>query len=350
MKGVTHYFFAAALVSLIPMVMQLSVYEKAFIIVLGAVAGILPDYIDFKIVKYLWRIDEEITPEWPIPDARRISEKIAQVIDEAWEKKRIINVQIHTIKTGPNTWRRWYIHLNPETKKVVVGIGPIQTFSGREFSNTVEDIPPEKRKGEASFNASLKYDYKDRTIKISILSGPTVAFVPRDDHVEVVFLPWHRCCSHSFTMGAVLSLLVIGFSLIFLQSLTHSLINGLAFFVGYASHIISDQLGFMGSNLLWPITKNRTPGFKLAESMDPYANFILFWLSITTLFWQMNASIPNPISFPLTIAVGSILIPVSYVLIVIIPIVLAVLLRKKFWKSHEDPYLKNLLSEELYSM
>ena len=46
--------------------------------------------------------------------------------------------------------------------------------------------------------------------------------------------------------------------------------------VGYASHILSDHLGHMGSNLFWPITKSRTPGLKLTESADPYSNFAVF--------------------------------------------------------------------------
>ena len=349
MKGVTHYFFAAALVSLIPLVMQLSVYDKAFIIVLGAVAGILPDYIDFKIIKYLWRVDEEILPDWPIPDAKKISSRLAELVDEAWNKKREINVQLHTIKTGPNTWRRWYVHFDPDNKRVVVGFGPIQTFSGREFSNTIEDIPPEKRVGEAKFSAPLKYDYKDRTVKISILSGPMISLVPKDDHVEIVFLPWHRCCSHSFTMGALISLIVFGVSLLFLP-LLHSIINGIAFFVGYASHVISDQLGYMGSNIFWPFTKERKPGLKLAESMDPYANFILFWLSLTTLFWMMNISVPRPVSFPWTITVLGFSVSISYLLIAILPIVLAIILRRIYWRPTEDPYLRNILSEEQYSL
>ncbi|MEX0567862.1 MAG: hypothetical protein Q6363_001715, partial [Candidatus Njordarchaeota archaeon] len=208
MKGVTHYFVAAALVSMLPMVMWLTVYEKSFIIVLGAIAGILPDYIDFKIVRFLWPIDDEIIPDWPIPDAQEIANKIARIIDETWEQKRPFNLQLHTIKTGPSTWRRWYVHFDTDKKLVKVGIGPIQTFGGKIFEASIEDIPPEKRVGEARFSAPLVYGYKDKTIKIRILSGPLISFVPKEDHIEVVFLPWHRHASHSVTLAGLLSFIV----------------------------------------------------------------------------------------------------------------------------------------------
>lgn len=349
MKGVVHYFIAAAAASLIPMVMELSIYEKAFVILFAAIAGILPDYIDFKLVRFFWRVDEEIIPDWPIPDTKKIARRVAELIDKAWNEKRTINVQFHTIKVGPSTWRRWYVHLNPDKKKVIVGVGPIQTFGGRDFLSTVEDIPPEMRVGEASFEAPLKYDYKDRTIKVSILVGPMVAFKPKEDKIEVVFLPWHRSFSHSFTLGAFISAIFLGILLLLGWTFDIAKIYALAFFVGYASHVVSDHLGYMGSNLFWPFTKERTPGLKLAESIDPYLNFGTFWTMMAILIWQMNYSInPPPIDFSITF--GELFIPayISYpVIAVLIPWIILLTLRKYFWKPSEDPVLRNLLREEL---
>ncbi len=348
MRGVTHYFFAAALVSLIPPVMLMAVYEKSFIIVLAAIAGILPDYIDFKIIRFLWRVDEEIIPEWPIPNTERIAKRIAELIDEAWEKMRTINVQIHTIKTGPNTWRRWYIHFDPTKQKVKVGIGPIQTFGGRIFEATIEDIPEDMRVGEAKFSAPLVYGYKDRTVKISILTGPMISFVPREDHLEVVFLPWHRYMSHSIPLAGLFSIITLLIALLLGAPMSKAAIYAVAFFVGYISHIISDQFGYMGSNLFWPFTKRRVEGMKIAESMDPYANFLLFWISATILVWQMNTSItPRPISFPWTYTILGAEICIGYILfLMIIPSILIIVARFLFWKPKGDPYLRNLLEEE----
>lgn len=348
MKGVTHYFFAAALASLIPTLMIMAVYEKSFIIVLAAIAGILPDYIDFKIVRFLWRVDEEIIPEWPIPNASRIAEKIAKLIDEVWEKKKVINVQIHTIKTGPSTWRKWFIYIDPDRQRIKVGIGPIQTFGGRTFDATIEEVPPDKRVGEAKFSAPLRYGYKDRTIEVSILTGPMVAFAPTDDHVEVVFLPWHRYASHSIILAGGLSSIVFLVALLFGISSFKALMYSIAFFVGYTSHILSDQFGHMGSNLFWPFTKKRIEGLKITESADPYANFLLFWLSTMILLWQMNSAIsPKPITFPWTYTILGVEISIAYLLfLVAIPSIIIIIARVLFWKPRGDPYLRNLLREE----
>ena len=347
MRGVTHYFIAAALVSLIPSVMWLAIHEKSFIIVLGAIAGILPDYIDFKIVRFLWRVDEEILPEWPFPDPERVAKKVAELIDKAWMERRTINVQFHTIKTGPNTWRRWYVYLDPDKQIVRVGIGPVQTFGGRDFPATMEDVPEDRRVGEAKFNAPLVYGYKDRTIKISILTGPMVAFTPRQDHVEVIFLPWHRYMSHSFTLAGMLSLAVLAIALMLGSTLYMASLYALVFFVGFSSHIITDHFGYMGSNFFWPITKRRVEGFKWMESMDPYANFAAFWLSLTILFWQMNVSVDQSIQFPWTYEVLGVTISLFYlVVIMVVPVILILLLRAKFWHPKGDPYLRNILGEE----
>jgi len=127
-----------------------------------------------------------------------------------------------------------------------------------------------------------------------------------------------------------------------------SALYSVAFMVGYASHILSDHLGHMGSNLFWPITKSRTPGLKLTESADPYSNFAVFWLSITTLFWQMNAYVPEPIVFPWILKLGAITISMFYaVIIMILPALLILILRHKYWRPSSDPYLENLLREEL---
>jgi len=329
--------------------MYMAVYEKSFIIVLGAIAGILPDFLDFKIIKFFWPIDDEIIPDWPIPDSEKIAKEIAAIIDNVWENKKPYTIQIHTIKTGPNTWRRWYIHLDPDNKKVKVGIGPIQTFGGRPFEATMEEIPKEKRVAEASFNAPLIYNYKDRTIKMKILSGPTVSFVPKENGVEVVFLPWHRYISHSFVVGGIFSIFVMLIMLALGSTFYRAYIYGLAFFVGYSSHILTDQPGHMGSNLFWPFTKKRIEGLKITESADPFANLGTFWTAIAILLWQMNSVIePQPITFPWTYNILGAQISLFYILVFIsIPWLIIIVLRQILWKPTGDPYLRDLFLEEV---
>ncbi|MEX2690705.1 MAG: metal-dependent hydrolase [Candidatus Njordarchaeia archaeon] len=348
MKGVVHYFVAAAIVSLLPFVMELSVEQKSLIIVLGAIAGLLPDYIDFKIAKFFERVDEEILPDWPYPDSQKIARKIAMMIDESWNTKKTLNLQLHTIKVGPNLWRKWYVTFDSERKKVKVMVGPITTTGGKDFPETINDIPEELRKGEADFNAPLFYRYKDNVIKMRAFTGPMIAFKPTEDYLEVEFLPWHRRWSHSITIAAVFSMILWVLSYILTLDINITNIITLAFFVGYNTHIITDQPGYMGSNLFWPITKKRIRGFKIAESMDPFMNFFTFYLAIMILLWQMNTAItPHPIDFALKF--GSLVIPsiISFIILwVMLPEAVILLLRKRYWKPPKDPFLEELFKDE----
>ena len=102
--------------------------------------------------------------------------------------------------------------------------------------------------------------------------------------VEIDFLPWHRNGSHSLTVGALLAGIA-------------SLWNGRAgvvIFGAYVVHIIEDQLGHMGTNLLFPFTKKRTPGLKMMRFGDAFPNFGCVWLCGLLIFWNLYAAIPDP--------------------------------------------------------
>ena len=52
-------------------------------------------------------------------------------------------------------------------------------------------------------------------------------------------------------------------------------------------HVVEDQLGHMGSNIFYPITKLRTPGLGWMHSGDGIANFLTVWISCLLIFWNL---------------------------------------------------------------
>jgi membrane-bound metal-dependent hydrolase YbcI (DUF457 family) len=58
--------------------------------------------------------------------------------------------------------------------------------------------------------------------------------------------------------------------------------------LGYAVHVIEDQLGAMGSNLVWPLTRVRTPGLNLIRSGDAIPNFLTVWTACALTLFNLD--------------------------------------------------------------
>jgi len=155
---------------------------------------------------------------------------------------------------------------------------------------------PGLAEGRASVDARILHTY-DAETKIDIFSGPSLAFERADDAVEVTFLPWHRAWTHSLFMAGLLG--AAGFLI--------APVYGLAMALAALAHIVEDQMGFMGSNLLFPLTRKRAMGLKLLRSGDAIPNFLAVWVSLAVILLNLDRFSEAPV------------IPVwPYVLVVIV--------------------------------
>ncbi len=119
------------------------------------------------------------------------------------------------------------------------------------------------------------------------MSGPSFGFFRRGENIESIFLPWHRQWSHSFTMGLFLG--IIGFLLFsFIYNLQKGLVFGLIIALSFNAHVACDLLGFMGGNLLFPFTKDRSSGFKVMKASNPLGNFLVIWGSMVVTLFNLN--------------------------------------------------------------
>ncbi len=313
MKGFTHFISGIAVASFFPQAVHMASQEQSFILCLGGIFGIMPDTLDFKFARYFHKSDFEIRPDPANLDARIIAEGVAQAINKAIKEGRG-TVQLHTMQLASNRWRSYTLGFDSASSEVVVEIGPEVDTGQIPFEGT-------ELKDPARASARVKVDCEffqqfDKKSQIAIMTGPCFEFVKRETgKVEIVFLPWHRTWSHSFTLGLLIALIVGLFTWFMvpegpnpeLYSVPRWLLYPLIILFGSMVHIIEDSTGFMGNNLFYPFTKDRTNGLGLMSAAEAIPNFLFVWTSIIAIMYNLDRfrwapeatppGIENPVTF-----------------------------------------------------
>ena len=287
MKGIAHFLTGVALSTFLPDVVGHAA-AGGLLPVLGGVAGLLPDTLDFKVVRFFERHDVAIDPG-PEPDAGMIASEIARTMQQAFRSGRTRSVMLHTVREGADLWRQYVVRIGPAAGSVGVQIGPL-------VSTAQVAVPgSEPRTGCWASVSSGVPVIADSEIEIVVdaFSGPTLTFAPRGNALDVRFLDWHRRWTHSLTFALLLGLFVGGVFAI-AQASTGDGIGRMPYTaalvaaLGVLGHIAEDQLGVTGSNLMYPITARRTKGFGLFHSGDAVPNFLTVWVSAAMILLNLD--------------------------------------------------------------
>ena len=240
------------------------------------------------------RYDLEIDPGAE-PDARRIAEQVVGAMRRAYESQVPQNVMLHTIRLGADLWRQYAIRFDPERNEVAVRVGPVVNTGQVPFPGSEPPPPvPPARGGDTGGEVRVKVGVPmvhtyDAENTVDIFSGPSFKFVRKGDRLHVHFLDWHRRWSHSLTLAVVLGLL---------GWLIFGKWGGLIIGLGFAGHILEDQLGFMGSNLLYPLTRGRVIGARLLRSGDAIPNFLTVWVAVMLILFNLDRFAAQPMLDP----------------------------------------------------
>jgi membrane-bound metal-dependent hydrolase YbcI (DUF457 family) len=283
MKGIAHFITGVAIATFFPEVVRQAA-EGSVLPMLGGIAGILPDTLDFKFARYFEHYDLEIAPG-PQPDARDIAECVVGAMRRAYETGRPQNVALHTIRLGADLWRQYVIRFDPAQNEVAVRVGPIVNTGQVPLPGSEPEGAEEAR---VKVGAPMVHTY-DAENKIDIFSGPSFRFERQGDKLHVHFLDWHRRWSHSLTLAAVLG--VLGWLIL-------GKWGGLVIGLGFAGHVLEDQLGFMGSNLFYPLTKRRATGAQLLRSGDAIPNFVTVWAAVALIIFNLDRFSAQPMLNP----------------------------------------------------
>ncbi len=275
MKGFTHFVSGLTLVSFFPAALSAAADGNPGYFILGGAAALLPDTLDFKFKRFFCRHDLEVTPDARHPDPGPIAHSLAHAIDTAAATGKPVTVKLNTVPRGPQAWQQYQVRFNPVQRTVCATIGPLVSMSQTTLQTTAAD--------GASASATTHaepYPAYLAGITVDILDGPVLSMEPQPDgRVRVDFIPWHRQESHSLVLS-----LLLGLSGLLIWNAT----AGAVIFAGHAGHILADQFGFMGSNLLYPFTRQRTHGFQRLHSMDPFANAAMVWTGLLLIFWNLS--------------------------------------------------------------
>jgi membrane-bound metal-dependent hydrolase YbcI (DUF457 family) len=141
----------------------------------------------------------------------------------------------------------------------------------------------------------------DAETKIDIFSGPSFKFerLPGREKLRVHFLDWHRRWSHSLTLAAALGVGVAGLAAL-AEQVAHGVVSQMPLWAGlvaglsFAGHVVEDQLGFMGSNLFYPLTRQRTTGLQLIRSGHALPNFLTVWIAALVIVFNLDRFSPQP--------------------------------------------------------
>ena len=299
MKGIAHFISGVAVATFFPQAVQAAAQDLSFILVLGGIGGILPDTLDFKLARYFERVDYSIDPDPAAPNPQAMAETLARAMDQAFEGEPV-TVQLHTMKLSADLWRQYRVLFDTEAGEVIVRIGPLVTTAQVPYPGSE---PVEPAEGRAPVSAPMRPTY-DAEVVVDIFSGPALTFQRQGDAVDIIFLPWHRRWSHSLTLALALGLLGA------LLSPLHGLVLGL----GALVHILEDQLGYMGSNLFFPLTRRRVPGLKLLHSGDALPNFLTVWLSLVLIVFNLDRFSAAPVLTPLPYFLTTLIVPWTLIL------------------------------------
>lgn len=263
MKGISHFASGLCAASFVPgVVMQAG--EGSLLIALGGACGMLPDFLDFRFARFLERRDADLLPAAAQPSAQALAESIAAEIELARASARPRTIQLHPRRNGVIDWTLYSVRFEPAADALSLTLG--------EQAARVACGP-------------IDYGY-DGALDVIELGGPSLRLIPdAQGRVAIEFLPWHRTWSHSLVLALALGVAV---GMLFGRD------AGIVSTLGYAVHVLEDQLGYMGSNLFWPLTRRRSSGLGLLHSGDTLPNALTVWLSCTLLLFNLDRALVAP--------------------------------------------------------
>lgn len=281
MKGFTHFAVGLATASCFPGAVAAAATGNPLYFILGGAFGILPDTLDFKFYRFFVKHDMEVIPDPNRPDPQMTADAVAYAINRASFGGTPVRIRLNTIPCGVDCWRQYTVRFDVGGRRVGVRYGPLVDTG----QNPMPGPPADEEESFAEVSCPIALDY-EATVNVDIFEGPLFTMRPTGDGtVRAEFIDWHRQWSHGLL---ALLLFALGGTAVFEP------LAGLVIGAAYGAHILADQLGFMGSNFLFPFTRRRTNGLGLLHSASGMPNAVAVWFSCLAIFWNLYRTVKMP--------------------------------------------------------
>jgi hypothetical protein len=281
-KGIAHFSIGVAIASCFPEAVREGACGNPLYFLLGGISGLLPDTLDFKLTRFLYRHDMEVIPDPDKKDPAMIANAVALAVWRCHEERKPVRIKLDTIRLGADRWQQYHVRFDISGRCVKVRYGHIVDTGGNPFPGQARGKPEEAM---SPLPCDIRLEY-NATSSVDIFDGPIFEMDPCEAGTVVPrFIPWHRQWSHSLLAGMVLGL--AGW-------FAFGVLAGIVMLAALLAHALADQLGHMGSNLLFPFRKQRFAGMRLMHSGDAAANLSAVWFSCVVIFWNLSrhASLP----------------------------------------------------------
>jgi membrane-bound metal-dependent hydrolase YbcI (DUF457 family) len=280
MKGISHFAMGVAAASCFPEAVAQAAGGSPLHFILGGIAGLLPDTLDFKFYKFFVRHDMEVTPDPLRPDPGMIADGVAMAANRAVETGKPVTLKLDTIRLAADRWQSYDVTFDVPKRRVSVKYGPIVDTGGNPEPGSE---PPEPLEATAPLGCKIKLDYT-ATTAVDILDGPMFRMIPDADcRVTPLFIPWHRQWSHSFVIALAFGLM---------GGLIWGPLVGLVAAAAWGTHVVADEFGYLGSNLWFPFTSKRRAGLRWMHSQEVFGNLAAVWLSCLVIFMNLDRAMP----------------------------------------------------------
>jgi membrane-bound metal-dependent hydrolase YbcI (DUF457 family) len=325
-KGISHFATGLAIATFFPQVVQQAALGS-ILPVLGGVAGLLPDTLDFRFARFAERYHTRIAPAADA-DAGGIARQLAAAARRAYEGQPQ-NVLLQTVPLGGSEWLSYAVRFDVASNRVKTRMGPIVSTGGTPLPGS---RPQPTAEAQVRLDVPLAEAHEDE-ISVDCFQGPSLRFEREGDGVRVLFLNWHRRWSHSLLLALALGLATAGAAKL-AETASGSdptgtpLWAGIVAALGFAAHILEDQLGHMGTNLLAPLTKQRTPGLRLLHSGDAIPNTLAVWTAVVLVLFNLDRFSAAPRLDPLSFLGVMLVLPLA---------VLGTVYSVRRRRTHRDP-------------
>ena len=247
---------------------------------LGGFFGLLPDTIDFKLLRFLYPHEIEVQPDPLSPAAAMIAAAVAEAVNRAFLTGKPVRIKLNPVRLSADEWQSYSVRFDIHRRRVEVVYGPVVDTGGRQIRKLDEGT---RRLGHAALLCDIKLEYR-ATTTVDVFEGPVFEMVPTaDGRVTPVLVPWHRRWTHGIVAAAAAAIC---------GAFSGDLLAVGVILAATATHLLLDQLGYMGMSLFFPFRVRRVPGLKLADSAEPLPNAAAVWIGLLVIFWNLYREAP----------------------------------------------------------